>query len=261
MTSKPRSSRTSCTTSRMSWSSSARRMGLALMLSLRSLDIPCLSAEGAARAGAAAQSRSGRAARPGGHGWFVVKRLLYIARQLDREPRARSWLTVGMDRPMMRLDDQSRDGEPEPQATMVRRRDDRMEALEDLFQLGRRNAHAVVADDQPNAVAVALHDDFDRSSRPVFERVLDQVRHDLFQAHPVPPSRDASLNLDTYWTSGGRRLLGEAVHHLAREIGQVHHVQLQSQPLLIQPRHVEQGVYQRLQSAHLPLAAVHDGLY
>jgi len=78
--------------------------------------------------------------------------------------------------------------EPEPADPFDRRQP--LEGLEDPAVIGAGNAHPLVPDPEAQAIRGGLGRQQDRSAHPVFDRVRDEVGHQLFQSAAVPGPGD-----------------------------------------------------------------------
>src|SRR5690606_13099220 len=115
-------------------------------------------------------------------------------RQTDGEPAAPSPpLAVRDDLAAVQMDDGSHDREAEPEA--AQRTIDRLPSLsehvEDLRQQVRRDAAAVVRDDELDEAAGTLRRELDTSARlRILRRVREQVRDNLREARGVTDHRE-----------------------------------------------------------------------
>ena len=135
--------------------------------------------------------------------------------------------------------------------TCPRRRS--LQALEDLRQVRRGDAHAVVPDDEARPVGLAPDADLDRVIFAVLDGVREQIRDDLVDAHAVP-STDDRLALDphSHELALGLRV---TVDHFAHERAELDVLHVEANAARHDARDVEQVVDQARHASHLLLRA------
>src|SRR5580704_13791848 len=107
-------------------------------------------------------------------------------RQADHERGSAPGLALYLDPTIVRLEDLIHDEEADAHPSVVPGGDGPLEPLEDPALIGRRDPDSVVLHGQRRDLAVRLERDADRLALAVLDRVVQQVRHDLIEARPVP---------------------------------------------------------------------------
>src|SRR5439155_15784925 len=110
------------------------------------------------------------------------------------------------------------------------------------------------------ARGVGLEPHFDRLASSVLDRVGEEVRHDLLEAHAIPPAED--LRRRAQAERAGRRveLLAEALAHVSRYLREIDGLKVQRRSRGSHLRYVEQVGYELLKALNTILYHVPGAL-
>src|SRR5205823_4002587 len=153
--------------------------------------------------------------------------------QADGEGAALTLATLDADGATVLLDDFTHGGQADAHSAHATDVPGAVEPLENVAQVGDRNAHSLVAHghDRPGAVIVLFphaHDRDDASIRAVLDGIAEEVVHDSLQAREVPLADQLRLtgHLDEV-PPGSLLVLGSDA---ARHVHQVHRLSVQVKP-------------------------------